>query len=98
MAAPMSDSEPANKEFDRVRERAAEEITEEDIRSMYVGLIDAAGENEFYFANADDADLRGLAVTQLGMMTRVLADQSNLSAEEVAELAAERAKEMDLRR
>jgi hypothetical protein len=94
----MSDSEPTDDEFNRVRERAAGEITAEDVHSMYVGLIDASGENEFYFANADDADLQGLAVTQLGMMTRVLADQSNLSAEEVAELAVERAEEMDLRR
>jgi hypothetical protein len=96
----MSNGDGADEEFDRVRKRAAAEITDDEkgIRSMYVGLIDSAGENEFYFANADDADLQGLAVTQLGMMTRVLADQSNLDAEEIAELAAERAEEMGLRR
>ncbi|PSP44121.1 hypothetical protein BRC68_03810 [Halobacteriales archaeon QH_6_64_20] len=96
----MSDSEGTDDEFDRVRERAAAEITEDErgIRSMYVGLIDDAGDNEFYFANADDADLQGVAVTQLGMMTRVLADQSDADVEYIAGLAAERAEEMDLRR
>ncbi len=37
-----------------------------------------------------------MAVRQLGMLTRVLTEQSDLTAEEVTEIARERADEMNL--
>lgn len=87
-----------DEEFDRVRERAKEAIDGEDVVSAYVGLIHETDQNEFYFGNTvDEAELRRTATRQLGMMTRVLADQSGASVEEIAELAAEQAEEMDLR-
>jgi hypothetical protein len=94
----VSNSEAPVEEFDRVRERAIEALGEEALRSVYVGVIDAAGDDEFYFGNADKDDLQRLAVTQPAMMTRVLADQSDLNPESIGQLAAERAKEMDTHR
>ena len=85
-------------EFDRVRERAIEAIRGDDVESIYVGLINEDGGNEFYFGNdVDDEELQVVTAKQLGMLTRVLAEQSSASVEEVATLAVEMADEMDLR-
>ena len=94
----MNDSDVSVDDFERVRERATAALAEENLRSIYVGLIDESGENEFYFGNVDEDDLQHLAVTQLAMMVRVLADGSDLNPESIGQLAAEQAKEMDLRR
>jgi hypothetical protein len=83
--------------FTDAKEGAIKAIDREDVQSMYVGLIDEEGENEFYFGNAPEGDLQRAAVTQLGMLTRVLASQSDTNVEHIAQLAAERAREMDLR-
>lgn len=94
----MSEPPDDRTEFDRVRDRAADAISEEDIASVYVGLVHDDERNEFYFANdVDEAELREMATRQLGMMARVLADQSEASVEEITELAADAAKELDLR-
>lgn len=85
-------------EFERVRERAIEAIRGDDVESVYVGLVNESNGNEFYFGNdVDDEELREVAAKQLGMMTRVLAEQSSTSVEDVAALAVEVADEMDLR-
>ena len=86
-------------EFDRVRERAAEAIDDgDDLDSVYVGLVGDDEAMEYYFGNTvDEEQLREVAAAQLGMLTRVLADQSAATVEEVADLAAERAKSMNLR-
>lgn len=94
----MTDTDDGDEEFDEVRARAAEAMNADDVVSAYVGLIHENDQNEFYFGNAvDEAELRRMATRQLGMLTRVLADQSGATAEEIAQLAAERAEEMDLR-
>lgn len=93
----MSDDEDAA-EFERMRERAKEAIDGDDVVSVYVGLVRAGDQNEFYFGNdVDEAELRKTAARQLGMMTRVLAEQSESSVEEISELAARQAEEIDLR-
>ena len=86
-------------EFDRVRERASEAITAgDDLESVYVGLVGDDEAMEYYFGNTvDEEQLREVAAAQLGMLTRVLADQSAATVDEVADLAAERAKSMNLR-
>ena len=86
-------------EFDRVRERASQAIAEgDDLESVYVGLVSDDEAMEYYFGNTvDEEELREVAAAQLGMLTRVLADQSAATVDEVADLAAERAKSMNLR-
>jgi hypothetical protein len=84
-------------DFDRIRDQALEAIDQEEIVSMYVGLIPEDGTNEYYFGNTvEDAELREMAGKQLGMMARVLADQSEWSVEEVAQHAVEQAESMRL--
>ncbi|HET7323970.1 MAG TPA: hypothetical protein VFJ06_06545 [Halococcus sp.] len=91
-------SEEATDEFDRMRTQALDAIDEDDIASMYVGLVSEDGSNEYYFANTvEEAELREAAGTQLGMLTRVLADKSAWSVEQVAQYAIERAESMNLR-
>ncbi|MUV56114.1 hypothetical protein SAMN04487947_2808 [Halogeometricum rufum] len=93
----MSDS-PDDPTFERVREQAAEALTESDAASLYVGLAGPDGQNEYYFANdVDDEELQEMAAQQLGMLTRVLAEQSNASIEQVTSQAAEMAKQMNVR-
>ncbi|KTG09424.1 hypothetical protein AUR64_16740 [Haloprofundus marisrubri] len=85
-------------EFDRVKQRAADALGDTDAVSLYVGLVAADGDNEFYFANdVDEERLQEMASQQLGMLTRVLAEQSDASIEQVAEHAAETAKQMNVR-
>lgn len=84
-------------DFEALREKAIEGLEDEDVVSLYVGLIHDEGEDAYYFANdVDEDDLQEMAVTQLGMLTRVLATKSDLSVEEVAELAVEQAGGMGL--
>jgi hypothetical protein len=83
-------------EFDELRARATEAIDDDDVRSMYVGLVRDDGAKEYYFGNTvDEEELRRTAASQLGMMLRVLADQSASTVEEVGELAVEQAESMD---
>lgn len=86
-------------QFADVQDRAVEAIESEDLRSLYVGLIREDGAPEFYFENdTEDAEaLQHAAVDQLGMLTRVLADRSDLTPAELADLAAERADELAVR-
>lgn len=85
--------------FEEVQEEAAAAITEDDLRSVYAGVIHENGRHDFYFGNdtEDAEELREAAAIQLGMMLRVLADRSDSSLEEVSELAVERAQHMQLR-
>lgn len=93
----MSD-EHDTADLDELRARAADAIDDDDdLRSMYLGVVREDGEKEYYFGNAvDESELREVAVVQLAMMTRVLATQSASSVEEIAELAAQQAESMDL--
>lgn len=86
-------------DFEAVRERAREALAEEDLDSIYVGLLDGEGDPTYFFGNDVDADqaLQHVAATQLGMLLRVLADGSDLSVEEVASIAEDQAKLMDAR-
>lgn len=85
-------------EFDQLRVRATEAIDQDDVQSMYVGLIDENGTKEYYFGNTvDEAELRETAAEQLGMMVRVLAAKSASTVSELAELAVEQAEAMDVR-
>ena len=88
-----------NPEFEEVKSEAAAAITEGDLRSVYTGLVHEDGRHEYYFGNdtGETAELREAAAIQLGMLTRVLADRSDSTVEEITELAAERAGEMELR-
>lgn len=85
--------------FQEVQTEAAEAITDEDLYSVYAGLVHEDGRHEFYFGNdtEDAEELREAAAIQLGMMLRVLADRSDQSLSEVADLAVERAEAMELR-
>ncbi|WP_247004114.1 hypothetical protein [Halosolutus gelatinilyticus] len=89
----------ANPQFDDVRNRAAEAVTEDNLRSVYTGLIHEDGRHEYYFANDTEeaAQLRESAAIQLGMLLRVLADRSDSSVPEITELAIDRAEQMELR-
>jgi len=88
-----------NPRFEEVRTEAAAAITEDELRSVYTGLVHEDGRHEYYFGNdtGEAAELREAAAIQLGMLLRVLADRSERSPEEVADLALERAREMELR-
>ena len=93
----MSD-EADTDEFDSVRTQAVEALDRDDVRSMYVGLIHEDGAKEYYFANTvDETELRQTAATQLGMMTRVLAEKSVSTVAKITDLAAEQAESIDLR-
>ncbi|WP_435095962.1 hypothetical protein [Halarchaeum sp. P4] len=90
----MSESETT--QFEEVREQAAEALEREDLTSIYLGVLDEGGENEFFFGNDTDdpRELQQTAATQLGMLCRVLANQSDLSVQQVADLAVRRANEL----
>jgi hypothetical protein len=66
---------------------------------MYMGLVHEDGRHEYYFGNDTEeaAELREAAAIQLGMLLCVLADRSDSSIEELTTLAADRAKQMELR-
>lgn len=89
----------ANPRFDEVREEASAAITDDDLRSAYVGLIHEDGRHEYYFGNDTETaeELREAAAVQVGMLVRVLADRSDSDVEEITDLAAERAEAMELR-
>ncbi|WP_226006074.1 hypothetical protein [Natrinema salinisoli] len=89
----------ANPQFEEVKTEAAAAITEDDLRSVYTGLVHEDGRHEYYLGNDTEeaAELREAAAIQLGMLTRVLADRSDSTVEEISELAVERADEMELR-
>lgn len=89
----------ANPRFEELREEAAEAVAEDDLLSVYTGLVHENGEHKYYFGNdtEDAEELRETAAIQLGMMLRVLADRSDSSIEDITDLAVERAEEMQLR-
>ncbi|WP_433624939.1 hypothetical protein [Halomicrococcus sp. NG-SE-24] len=85
-------------QFEELQERAAEAVTGDELVSVYAGLVREDGQHEYYFGNdVEDEKLRETATVQLGMMLRVLADRSDSTVEEITELAAERAEQMQLR-
>jgi hypothetical protein len=88
-----------NPRFEELREEAAEAVAEDDLLSVYTGLVHESGEHEYYFGNdtEDAEELRETAAIQIGMMLRVLVDRSDSSIEEITDLAVERAEEMQLR-
>ena len=88
-----------NLRFEEVRTEAADAITDGELWSVYAGLVHEDGRHEYYFGNdtGEAAELREAAAVQLGMLLRVLADRSERTPEEVADLALERAGEMELR-
>ncbi|SEP98656.1 hypothetical protein [Natrinema salaciae] len=85
--------------FEAVKTEAASALTDDDLRSVYTGLVHEDGRHEYYLGNDTEAaaELREAAAVQLGMLTRVLADRSDSTVEEIAELAVERAEGMELR-
>ncbi|MFB6165864.1 MAG: hypothetical protein ABEJ31_11960 [Haloarculaceae archaeon] len=89
----------ANPRFDELREQEADAVAEDDLASVYAGLVHENGEHEYYFGNdTEDAEqLREMAAVQLGMLLRVLADRSDSSIEDITDLARERAENMRLR-
>jgi SpoVK/Ycf46/Vps4 family AAA+-type ATPase len=85
-------------EFDEVREQAAAAVRDSDAESVYVGLVGDSVDDEYYFANdVDEDELQEMATRQLGMLARVLSEQSGASIDQVAKHAAETAKKMNLR-
>ncbi|GAB3669912.1 hypothetical protein [Halopiger thermotolerans] len=88
-----------NPRFEEVKTEAAEAVSDTDLRSVYTGIVHEDGRHEYYFGNDTEeaAELREAAAVQLGMLLRVLADRSDASLEEVADLAVERAEQMELR-
>lgn len=87
-----------NPRFKELREEAAKAVDDDELLSLYTGLVHEDGRHEFYFGNDTEeaAELRETAAIQLGMMLRVLADRSDSSIDEITDLAAERAEEMQL--
>jgi hypothetical protein len=88
----------ANPRFDDVRDQAADAIREDDVQSVYTGLVHEDGRHEYYFANDTEeaSELRETAAIQLGMLLRVLADRSESDIDEITDLAVERAEAMRL--
>ncbi|WP_137284677.1 hypothetical protein [Halorussus salinisoli] len=88
-----------NPRFEELQEQTAEAVVEDDLVSVYAGLVHENGQHEYYFGNDTEEaeELRETAAIQLGMMLRVLADRSDSSIDEITELAVERAEEMRLR-
>lgn len=88
----------ANSRFKELREEAGKAVSNDDLLSLYTGLVHEDGRHEYYFGNDTEeaAELRETAAIQLGMMLRVLADRSDSSIDEITDLAAERAEEMQL--
>jgi len=88
-----------NPDFDAVKREAAAALTEDELRSVYTGIVHEDGRHEYYLGNDTEAapELREAAAIQLGMLVRVLADRSDSSVEELTTLAAERAEQMELR-
>jgi hypothetical protein len=84
--------------FSEIQTEAAEAITSDELYSVYTGLIHEDGRHEFYFGNDTETaeELRESAAIQLGMLLRVLADRSEQSPNEIAELALDRADAMEL--
>ncbi|SFR52164.1 hypothetical protein [Halogeometricum limi] len=96
----MSDAGDGDEDadFEQVRERAADAVRDTDAASVYVGLVGPNVQNEYYFANdVDEDELQEMAAQQLGMLTRVLAEQSDASIDQVADYAAETAKQLNVR-
>lgn len=89
----------ADPQFEELRERAARAIAEDELLSVYAGLVREDGQHEYYFGNdtEETAKLRETAAIQLGMLLRVLADRSDSSIDEITDLAVDRAEEMQLR-
>lgn len=87
-----------NPRFKELREEAAKAVDDDELLSLYTGLVHEDGRHEYYFGNDTEeaAELRETAAIQLGMMLRVLADRSDSSIDEITDLAAERAEEMQL--
>jgi hypothetical protein len=84
-------------EFDELRERAAGALAGDDVQSLYVGLVHEDGQREYYFGNTVDEEALGeVAAVQLGTMMRVLSTQSSTTPEELADVAVEQARSMDL--
>ncbi|NHN58731.1 MULTISPECIES: hypothetical protein [Halorussus] len=85
--------------FEELQERAADAVADDELVSVYAGLVGEDGGREYYFGNdtEDGEKLRETAAVQLGMMVRVLADRSESTVEELTDLAAERAEQMELR-
>jgi hypothetical protein len=88
-----------NPRFVELQEQAAEAVVEDELVSVYAGLVHEDGEHEYYFGNDTEEaeELRETAAVQLGVMLRVLADRSDSSLDEITDLAVERAEEMRLR-
>ncbi|EMA06488.1 hypothetical protein [Haloferax denitrificans] len=88
-----------NPRFDDVRAKAADATREDDVQSVYTGLVHDDGRHEYYFANDTEeaSELRETAAVQLGMLVRVLADRSDSDVDEITDLAAERAENMRLK-
>ncbi|GGC64145.1 hypothetical protein [Haloferax sulfurifontis] len=88
-----------NPRFDDVRAKAADATREDDVQSVYTGLVHDDGRHEYYFANDTEgaSELRETAAVQLGMLVRVLADRSESDVDEITDLAAERAENMRLK-
>jgi acyl-homoserine lactone acylase PvdQ len=89
----------SNPQFESVKEDAAAAVTQSDLRSVYAGVVHEDGRHQYYFGNdtTDAEELRETAAIQLGMLVRVLAEQSDSSVEEIADLGVERARAMELR-
>lgn len=88
-----------NQQFEELRAQAADAVAEDDLVSVYTGLVHEDGRHEYYFGNDTEeaGELRETAAIQLGMLLRVLADRSDSSLEEITDLAIERAEGMQLR-
>ncbi|EFW91332.1 hypothetical protein ZOD2009_14526 [Haladaptatus paucihalophilus DX253] len=87
-----------NPQFEELQERAAKAVTEDELASVYVGLVHENGEQQYFFGNDTDGneELQEMTVAQLGMLLRVLADRSNASIDEIADVAIEHAGQMQL--
>ncbi|WP_408959852.1 hypothetical protein [Natrinema sp. 74] len=86
-------------EFEAFQTRVSEAVSEDELRSVYAGIVHENGQYEYYFGTdtEDVSELRSTAAVQLGMLLKVLADRSNSDIDEITDLAVERAAEMQLR-
>lgn len=88
------------KGFSFAREDAVDELQQDSVVSFYLGLLhekDGRKSAQYRISTEgeDPAIARNASSAHLGLLMRVLAEQTDMSLEEVASIGVERAREID---
>lgn len=90
----------SDKGFPEAREAALEELQRDSVASFYLGLLhEEDGETSAQYRistdSEDDGTVRNAGSAHLGLLIKLLAEQSDVDVEDVAEIGVRRAKEID---